>query len=248
MPISTPYAQEIVLIILILLYSTVLYGAVKPKFHLILNIGIALVAILLGFAFGINLEQMGLALDKILPGIFIAFMAALVIIISTAVIAIIPMLRKFFLGDDLAHASGKLITYEATIRVPFGTALLEEVLFRGVLLGLLLQHNSTVVAVLISSVIFGLWHILPTISMLESNKIIAKANSDLKHRRYGSVIGVVIITTTAGILFSWLRIISNSIIAPWLVHWSINSSGMLGVAIARKLERKRDFEVKNNDL
>lgn len=239
MPISTPYAQEIVLIVLILLYSTVLYGAVKARFHLLLNVGITLLAIMLGISFGLTFEDMGLAFNKILPGLSIAFIAAFLIVLGTLIIAMIPFLRKFFLGDDLANASGKLITYEATIRVPLGTALIEEVLFRGVLLGLLLQHNSILISVLISSVIFGLWHILPTISMLENNKIIAKANRDLKHRHYASIIGVVLITTTAGIFFSWLRIISNSIIAPWLVHWSINSSGMLGIAIARKMEKRK---------
>ena len=89
--------------------------------------------------------------------------------------------------------------------------------------------------------IFGLWHIFPTIAMLENNKILAKANRDLRRRKYGSIIGVVIITSIAGAIFAWLRMISNSIVAPWLVHWSINSSGMLGIAIARKLERKKSI-------
>lgn len=235
--IPTSYAQELVLVILILLYSTVLAKSVPKKYHLFLNIGIAGVAILLGFSFGLNLEQMGLALDKILPGFIIAVIAVVIIVFLTSIVATIPFLRRFFLGDNLAHASGKLITYEATIRVPFGTALIEEVLFRGVFLGLLLQHNSTVMAILISAVIFGLWHIFPTIAMLEDNQILARANKDLKRRKYGSIIGVVIVTASAGIAFAWLRVISNSIVAPWLVHWSINSSGMLGVAIARKLER-----------
>lgn len=234
--IYTPYAQEAVLVILILLYSTVLERLVPRRFHLYLNIGIAIVAILLGLSFGLNFEQMGLAFNKILPGMFIAILAAGTIVIGTSIIATIPILRRFFLGDNLAKASGKLITYEATIRVPFGTALIEEVLFRGVLLGLLLQHNTMLIAILISSVIFGLWHILPTISMLEQNKILEKANKDLAHRKYSSIVGVVIITASAGLIFAWLRILANSIVAPWLLHWSINSSGMLGVAIARKLE------------
>ena len=241
MVIATSYAQEAVLVILILLYSTVLAKSVPSRLHLYLNIGIAGVAVLLGLSFGLNFEQMGLAFDKIWPGIYIALLAVAVIIIGTSIIAPIPFLRRFFLGDDLATASGKLISYEATIRVPFGTALIEEVLFRGVLLGLLLQHNSAPTAIIISSMIFGLWHIFPTIAMLENNKILAKANRDLRRRKYGSIIGVVIITSIAGAIFAWLRMISNSIVAPWLVHWSINSSGMLGIAIARKLERKKSI-------
>ena len=236
---QTAYAQEIVLIILILLYSTVLAKSVPAKYHLYLNISITALAILLGFSFGLNLEQMGLALNKILPGIFVAIAAVAIIVVFTSIVATIPVLRRFFLGDNLARASGKLITYEATIRVPFGTALIEEVIFRGVLLGLLLQHNSAAVAILLSAIIFGLWHIFPTIAMLENNKILAKANKDLKRRKYGSIIGVIIITASAGVVFAWLRIISNSVLAPWLVRGTINSSGMLGIAIARKLEKSK---------
>jgi membrane protease YdiL (CAAX protease family) len=79
--------------------------------------------------------------------------------------------------------------------------------------------------------------------MLENNKILAKANKDLRRRKYGSIIGVVLITASAGVVFAWLRIISNSVVAPWLVHWSINSSGMLGIAIARKLEKSKSINL-----
>lgn len=230
-------AQELTLVILILLYGTVLARLVPKKWHLYLNIFIAAVAILLGFSFQLSLADMGLG--HILPGIFVAIGASVIITAATLVISTIPPLRRFFLGDNLAQASGKLIAFEAAIRIPLGTALIEEILFRGVLLGLLLQHHSTLTALGISAIIFGLWHIFPTINTLESNDNLSALQAK-KARQASSIVGAVVVTTVAGLLFGWLRIIANSIIAPWIVHWSINASGILGIAVARKLERKKD--------
>ena len=56
MVIPTPYAQEAVLVILILLYSTVLAKSVPERLHLYLNIGIAGVAVLLGLSFGLKAD------------------------------------------------------------------------------------------------------------------------------------------------------------------------------------------------
>ena len=88
----------------------------------------------------LNFEQMGLAFNKILPGMFIAILAAGTIVIGTSIIATIPILRRFF-GDKQTIV--KLITTEKQPlqEFPF-SALIEEVLFRGVLLDLLLQHNT----------------------------------------------------------------------------------------------------------
>lgn len=232
-------AQEIALVILILLYGTVLARLIPRQYHLFLNIGISVVAIIVGLAFGMNWANMGLDLSHILPGFFVAVVASIIITAGTVIIAAIPFLRHYFLGENLAQASGKLMAFEAAIRIPLGTALVEEILFRGILLGLLLLHHSTIVALIIAAVIFGLWHIFPTINQIEDNDSVAKALQDKKQRKYGSIIGVVAVTTIAGLLFGWLRIIAGGILAPWLVHWSINASGVAGIAVAKKLEKNK---------
>lgn len=233
------FAQELVLVILILLYGTVLARLVPIKYHLLLNIGISLVAIILGLSFGLDYSQMGLSVYSILPGIAVAFAATAIIIIGTLIISVIPPLRHYFLGNNLANASGKLIAFEAAIRIPFGTALVEEILFRGVLLGLLLVHHDSILAIVISAAIFGFWHIFPTINSLENNQVMAAKMNGQKIRITGAVMGTVLITGVAGLVFGWLRLIAGSVIAPWLVHWSINASGVLGVAVARKLEHNK---------
>jgi membrane protease YdiL (CAAX protease family) len=183
---------------------------------------------------------MGIAITTITSGIVIAIVASLIILFCTLIIAVIPPLRRYFLGDNLSNASGKLIAFEAGIRIPFSTALIEEVLFRGVLLGLLLSHHSTIFALVYASIIFGLWHIFPTIATLEQNEATIQAIANKKHRKYAGVAGTVVITGVAGLLFGYLRIVANSIVAPWLVHWTINASGVAGIYVARKITSKDD--------
>jgi membrane protease YdiL (CAAX protease family) len=237
-------AQEIALIVLILLYGTVLAKLVPRRFHIILNIFIATIAIVLGYGFGLNAYSMGIDVRHIGSGIVVAFIASFIIFISTIVIALIPKLRDFFIGDNLARASGKLISFEATIRIPFSTALIEEVLFRGVLLGLLLSHYNTLVALIYASIVFGLWHVFPTIATLEQNDATSAIVNNKKRRATAGVVGAVVVTSIAGLFFGWLRILANSIIAPWLVHWSINSSGVVGIYLAKKLTNYQESSKK----
>jgi membrane protease YdiL (CAAX protease family) len=107
------------------------------------------------------------------------------------------------------------------------------------LFGLFLNHYNAITAIIASAIIFGLWHIFPTINSLERNQMIAEKMKGKKSRKTGAVMGTVIVTGVAGLIFGWLRLIAGSIIAPWLVHWSINASGVLGVAVARKLENNK---------
>jgi membrane protease YdiL (CAAX protease family) len=238
--ITEQFAREIALIALILLYGTVLAKLVPPKYHIFLNIFIAVIAILLGYGFGLSLSEMGIGAGYILKGILIALALSAIITLATLIIALIPFLRHFFLGEDLAHAKGPLIAFEAAIRIPFSTALVEEVLFRGVLLGLLLTHYPTIIAITYAAIVFGLWHIFPTIKSLEHNDAAASLVGDKKSRQTIGVLGAVTVTTIAGLLFGYARVLANSIVAPWLIHWSINASGVLGVYVAKKLQNKKE--------
>jgi uncharacterized protein len=238
-----PLAQVVAVSVLILLYGTVLARLVPKKWHIILNIFIAMLAIVVGFSFGLSLEQMGISPYSIKDGIVVAVFASIVIMLATITIAIIPIFRRFFLGENIANANGKLLTFEAAIRIPFSTALIEEILFRGVLLGLLLVYIPTLQALIIASVLFGLWHVFPTITSLEQNDAAAAIVGDKKSRQRAGIIGAVIVTGLAGFIFGWLRILAGSVLAPWLVHWSINASGVVGVAIAKKLTSKKQKDI-----
>lgn len=86
----------------------------------------------------------------------------------------------------------------ALFRIPIGTVVTEELAFRSVF---------DAVSPGMSPIFFGLWHIHP-----------ACAADD-------SVVGTVVGTAAAGVLFSWLRRRSGSVLAPMLFHYGINASG-----------------------
>jgi membrane protease YdiL (CAAX protease family) len=106
-------------------------------------------------------------------------------------------------------------------RIPFITALTEELLFRSVLLGVLLVLLSVRWAVIVSAIVFGLWHVLTTVGDLGGNDATDSLGA---LEQAGSVVLVVVATGVAGLLFGWLRVRSGSVIAPWLAHIAFNSS------------------------
>jgi membrane protease YdiL (CAAX protease family) len=77
----------------------------------------------------------------------------------------------------------------------------------------------------ISSLLFGLWHILPSIGIHESNPALGGVAGE---GRKGNVIAValsVLTTSVAGVVFVGLRLVSGSILGPMGLHWATNGLG-----------------------
>ncbi|MEV2266702.1 CPBP family intramembrane glutamic endopeptidase [Nonomuraea africana] len=142
----------------------------------------------------------------------------------------IPQTRRFFHDERALSLSRAEVLEAALLQVPVGTVLLEEVGFRGALYGMLRRTHGTAAATAISSALFGLWHILPAMEM-------ARANPALGELTAGStdvtkvVVGGVLSTTAAGVLFCELRR-HGGLLAPSLLHLATNSLGYLFARIA----------------
>lgn len=236
---DTALAIQLMFIGLILLYGTVLVRVVPKKHHVWLNISVAMTAILLGLLSGLSFTEMGIGTSGLLKSVEVAGLFVLALIGVLYGVSRIGPLRTFFLGGYFARVPRKKLFYEAGFRVPIGTALLEEVLFRGVLLGMLTIGYNSIEAVVFSSIVFGLWHIFPTVDDLEQNEAAAQMVSGRRRRKWGSVALVVCSTTLAGAFFSIVRIWSGSLLAPWLIHWTINSSSIVTAAILGRSRIKR---------
>jgi hypothetical protein len=81
----------------------------------------------------------------------------------------LPATRSYFLDQRAIGGGTGHLLYEVLVRIPFGTALAEEVVFRGSLLGLFLQRHSRTTATAMTSVLFGFWHVVPTLDTLPMN-------------------------------------------------------------------------------
>jgi membrane protease YdiL (CAAX protease family) len=108
--------------------------------------------------------------------------------------------------------------------------LLEEVAFRGVLWGLLRRIGGTGTATVVSSALFGLWHVLPARGLAAKNEAIGATVGRARSAEALVVLAVVLFTALAGVVFCELRRRSGSILAPAGLHWATNALGVLASA------------------
>jgi uncharacterized protein len=158
-------------------------------------------------------------------GLVAVAVVALAVAVGTGLADLLPG-ADVLLADERADLGPGELAWHTLWRIPLGTAAFEEVAFRGALLGLLLTTTTSVRAVVISSVVFGLWHVAPTVVALRMNDVAPGSAEGL-----GSILGAVAITTVAGVLFCLLRLGSGSLLAPALAHWATNSLGLAAAAL-----------------
>ena len=189
---------------------------------------IAAVALLL-FArrSGLSWAQLGLGRDRVRSGGLWALAAITVVATLYLVGVLLPSTRTAFL-DARYHLglSGALVS--AFVVIPFGTILLEEVAFRSVLWAMLARHATTWRVLLTSSVLFGLWHVLPSMHLVSANRGVNTA----VHGAGASatllvVAGTVVFTALGGVVAGELRRRSGSLLASAGMHWATNSLGVL---------------------
>ncbi|MFL6168445.1 MAG: CPBP family intramembrane glutamic endopeptidase, partial [Ornithinibacter sp.] len=149
---------------------------------------------------------------------------------------------------DARHDVGPMrAARRAFVVVPLGVVVFEEVAFRGVLWGLVGVEHGTLLAAVVTSVLFGLWHVLPAIDGARANAHDGDGDGDSAGdtaadaaRRavvLRQVAGTVAFTTLAGIVFAVLRQQSGSLVAPFLLHWATNGLGILAAAWAWSTQR-----------
>ena len=141
--------------------------------------------------------------------------------------ALLPFTRELFSDQRNNGLTGAQVADRVLIRVPIGTVLLEEVAFRGVLLAVLLRVCSRAWATTIASLLFGLWHILPSLHLSTQKPALTAI---FGHSMLGADladVGAVLFTAAAGALLCELRRRSGSLLAPMALHWSTNALGYL---------------------
>ncbi len=186
----------------------------------------------LGRSSGASLAEMGLrpvlsADDLRLAGAT----AATAAIMASAAVAH-PRTRALLRDERARDAPRALIRQRVLIRFPLGTAMFEEVVFRGVLPRLLARSEKT--GDLLSTALFGLWHVIPTARVLRGNPIGRRAASSARAVAAGSVAAAA-----AGHALVWARRTSGSVVLPWLLHSIFNiTSYLAGVVAWRFHDRK----------
>jgi membrane protease YdiL (CAAX protease family) len=175
---------------------------------------------------GSSRGDLGIDVADASSGLRLGSGAAAVATGMVAVAAVLPASRRFFDDRRVAGVGRGEAAYHITVRIPLATALAEELLFRGALLALFRRRRSETTAVLWSSLLFGAWHVLPTIDHYQGNPA-GELIADPRKRRRLAVLATALSTAGAGIVLAGLRLRSHSVLAPVLAHAAVNVSAYL---------------------
>jgi membrane protease YdiL (CAAX protease family) len=183
---------------------------------------------------GLTWAQLGLGRHRLQSGSLWGLGAIGIVAAVYLVGVLLPVTRPAFL-DTRYHLGESRALLTAFLIIPIGTILLEEVAFRSVLWGMLHRHMRTWKVLLVSSVLFGLWHVLPALSSAHRGSV---AGVHATAGPWTSVLvvgGTVAFTALGGVVAGELRRRSGSLLASAGMHWATNGLGVLFGLVAWQL-------------
>jgi uncharacterized protein len=200
----------------LLAVSNVVSNRLWPQGYLAWNLAMTGVLLLVARAAGLTAADLGLGGDRLRRGLLLGAIAAGAVGLAYAAALAMPSTRTAFV-DARGATPLAAVLFVALVRIPLGTVLMEELAFRGVLPALV--GGGWWRATLVSSGLFGLWHVLPAMG---SPGAVTGALGPA-----GAVLGTVAFTAAAGVLFrAWQRW-SGHLVTPMLLHAATNSLGAL---------------------
>jgi uncharacterized protein len=184
----------------------------------------AALLVLLARRDGCSWSGLGLGRESLGPGLRWAGALVAAVLLGYLVAAALPLTRQAFADTRATSLSGAALLSHLLVRIPLGTALLEEVAFRGVVYAMVERRRGVRAAVVGSSLLFGLWHVLPSLGLRRANAAVADVFGS---GTAGAVVAAVAATTLAGVVFCELRRRSGGLLAPFALHWALNALGLL---------------------
>lgn len=206
------------------------FGRFAPRWsHLLVGPVVALLLVGLSRWAGLSWDDLGLARPSWRRGARYAVLAVAVAGVVYALGVALPLTRAAFLDIRYDFDAGRALL-TALVLIPLRTIVLEEVAFRGVLLGLLRRHRHGLWASGVSSVLFGLWHIVPSLALGSTNQAVGAVLGPGSGAQLPVVVAAVAFTGVAGMVFCELRRRSGSLLASAGLHWATNGLGVLVAA------------------
>jgi len=137
--------------------------------------------VLIAWTAGATRADLGLDPTDMRAGVRYGACAVGIVLLVLIVASALPA-TSGFLHDARARISGGRLLYELGVSILLLTAIPEEFAFRGVLLGSALRLWGPWRASLVTSALFGLWHIVPTLHTMADNPAVAGASASVAGR------------------------------------------------------------------
>ncbi|GAA4545013.1 CPBP family intramembrane glutamic endopeptidase [Amycolatopsis samaneae] len=216
----------VVLAVLVLATATTLANRVLPGWAYPVC-GAVAAGLLVGLALfaGLRPGAIGLGRRHLPRAALVGLCGAGLVAAGFGIALAVPALRPLFHDGRVGSPDAGQLAWLALIRIPLGTVLVEEVAFRGVLPALLGAGDRwRWWPVLGASVLFGLWHLLPSLALVRNSAVHATVG--------GLPLGVVsalamLAAAGAGVFLCWWRHTGRGLLAPVLVHLTTNSGGLV---------------------
>ena len=207
--------------------ALLIYGNTVSSFPLqtreqfLLWSNLALMAALLAWALGmarLTMRDLGLTPRSVPASAVVgAALSGAVAIPPVAFVALAPL----FIGGpveapEITNRSGAAMASFLLLRQPVGTALFEEVAFRGVLYGAWQRVGGDRAALLATSAVFSLWHLVITSRTVAESGVVGSPPA--------VALGVIVSLAglfVGGLIFAYLRWHTGSIAAAVVAHWLI---------------------------
>jgi membrane protease YdiL (CAAX protease family) len=227
--VTTASALAVVVLVLVVVNVWVHLG--PRRAHVVTGPAGALALVVVARAAGLSWDELGMSRNHVLAGLGYAALVTLPIAMVFGLGVTLPWTRRAFL-DTRYRVPMRAAVVTSLVTIPLATVVFEEVAFRAVLWGLLDVDHDAVVATVVTAGLFGLWHVLPALDAARTSTAISPGGLPAgRVRLLMTVLGTVVFTALAGVLFAELRRRSGSVVAPVLVHWATN--GLAVVAASR---------------
>lgn len=214
----------VVAVIVMIVMVNVASHKALAELYLFWAIGGSVVVLAIGLQDGTTWLDLGLAPSTWALGLAWGVGSIVLIYTLYEIGSRLPRIRGAFEDQKIVGLPKWRVYWEALVRLPFGTVLFEEIAFRGVLWAMLARRMDWVHATWITAVLFGLWHILSSLDLHERNPGLAVSKRP-RLAQFLAVSGAVLNTAIGGLIFTGLRIVSGSLIAPMCFHWATNGWG-----------------------
>jgi hypothetical protein len=153
-------------------------------------------------------------------------LSAMVVLPFVILLCLLPALGFDVKTPRLEAVARDIFWWRIFVRIPIGTAFFEEMLFRGIFYGYLMKKMSQRKTILITSLFFAFWHIIPAYEVVSQHLQITSIGMFLglwSVLMLGSFVG--------GILFAWIRYRTKNIAGCIIAHALINVLSLVSASI-----------------
>ena len=225
------------LVVSVLVVVNLLTNLWARQHYLLISLWATGVMLAIAWLAGISWSELGLSMQggSLTSGLIWSAVLVGIVIVGYALAAALPLTRKGFNDSRTAQMGVGGVIYHAALRIPIGTALMEDVAFRGVLLAVFSSAWGTIWGVTASSLLFGIWHVLPALEFHDASSTTDRLGSGWRGK-LTTVAGQVVGTGAAGVGFCLVRIFSDSLLPSIALHASLNALGFaMSWAFGRRL-------------